>query len=132
MKRTFSYAIIAIAAAVAMSSASTPVRAASTNPINVTQCFITQPKLLSKTASGTQIDYTNTSGKTATMVTFAVGYRNAQSNFLRKVTDTGTFAPNTPVAHHFDLYNDVTYAGKQIHGCSAIAVKYADGSKWSI
>ena len=66
------------------------------------------------------------------MVTFAVGYRNAQSNFLRKVTDTGTFTPGTPVAHHFDLYNDVTYSGKQVHGCSAVAVKFADGSKWSI
>jgi hypothetical protein len=132
MKRTFSYAIIAIAAAVAMSSASTPVRAASNTPVNITQCFITQPKLLSKNASGTQIDYTNTSPKTATMITFAVSYRNAQSNFLRKVTDTGTFTPNTPVAHHFDLYNDVTYAGKQVKSCTAIAVKYANGSKWSI
>ena len=131
MKRPFYFAI-ALAAAAAMSSAPAPVFATSTNPIKVTQCFITQPKLLSKNASGTQIDYTNTSKKTATMVIFAVGYRNAQSNFLRRVTDTGTFAPNTPVAHHFDLYNDVTYAGKQIHGCSAVSVKFADGSKWSI
>jgi hypothetical protein len=130
MKRPF-YFVIALAAVV-ISSAPAPVLATSTNPINVSQCFITQPKLLSKTAGGTQIDYTNTSKKTATMVTFAVGYRNAQSNFLRKVTDTGTFTPGTPVAHHFDLYNDVTYAGKQVHGCSAVAVKFADGSKWSI
>jgi hypothetical protein len=130
MKRPF-YLAIALAAAAVMSSAQAPVLAAS-NPITVQQCFISQPKLLSKTAGGTQIDYTNTSNKTATMVTFAVGYRNAQSNFLRKITDTGTFAPNTPVAHHFDLYNDVTYAGKQVHGCSAVAVKFADGSKWSI
>ena len=131
MKRPF-YLAIALAAAAVMSSAPAPVLAASTNPINVTQCFITQPKLLSKLAGGTQIDYTNMSNKTATMVTFAVGYRNSQSNFLRKVTDTGTFAPDTPVAHHFDLFNDVTYAGKQVHGCSAVAVKFADGSKWSI
>jgi hypothetical protein len=131
MTRPFYFAI-ALAAAAVVSSAPAPVLATSTNPINVTQCFVTQPKLLSKTAGGTQIDYTNTSHKTATMVTFAVGYRNAQSNFLRKVTDTGTFTPGTPVAHHFDLYNDVTYAGKQVHGCSAIAVKFADGSKWSI
>lgn len=131
MTRPFYFAI-ALAAAAVVSSAPAPVLATSTNPINVSQCFITQPKLLSKLASGTQIDYTNTSHKTATMVTFAVGYRNAQSNFLRKVTDTGTFTPGTPVVHHFDLYNDVTYAGKQVHGCSAIAVKFADGSKWSI
>jgi hypothetical protein len=131
MKRPFYFAI-ALAAAAVMSSATAPVLAASTNPINVTQCFVTQPKLLSKTAGGTQIDYTNVSHKTATMVTFAVGYRNAQSNFLRKVTDTGSFTPGTPVAHHFDLYNDVTYSGKQVHGCSAVAVKFSDGSKWSI
>lgn len=131
MKRPFSFALIALAAASVISYAPAPV-AAATNPINVTQCFITQPKLLSKTAGGTQIDYTNTSNKTITMVTFAVGYRNAQSNFLRKVTDSGTFTPGTPVAHHFDLYNDVTYAGKQVHGCSAISVKFADGSKWSV
>ena len=130
MKYPF-YLAIALAAAAVVSSAPAPLQAAS-NPINVTQCFITQPKLLSKTAGGTQIDYVNTSNKTATMVTFAVGYRNAQSNFLRKVTDSGTFTPGTPVAHHFDLYNDVTYAGKQVHGCSAVAVKFADGSKWSI
>ncbi|HTA40594.1 MAG TPA: hypothetical protein VK760_16040 [Candidatus Acidoferrales bacterium] len=130
MKRPF-YLAVALAAAAVVSSAA-PVLATSSNPINVTQCFISQPKLLSKTAGGTQIDYVNTSKKTATMVTFAVGYRNAQSNFLRKVTDSGTFTPGTPVNHHFDLYNDVTYAGKQVHGCSAVAVKFADGSKWSI
>jgi hypothetical protein len=131
MKRPLYFAL-ALAAAAVISSATAPVLAASTNPINVTQCFITQPKLLSKLAGGTQIDYTNMSKKTATMVTFAVGYRNSQSNFLRKVTDTGTFTPGTPVAHHFDLFNDVTYAGKQVHGCSAVAVKFADGTKWSI
>jgi hypothetical protein len=130
MKRPF-YLAVALAAAAVLSSAPAPLLAAS-SPINVTQCFIIQPKLLSKTAGGTQIDYVNTTKKTATMVTFAVGYRNAQSNFLRKVTDTGTFTPGTPVAHRFDLYNDVTYAGKQVHGCSAVAVKFSDGSKWSI
>ena len=101
-------------------------------PVVVKSCNIIAPKLASKKAGGTQIDYTNTAKKTATQVTFAVGYRNAQSNFLRKVTDSGTFTPGTPVAHHFDLYNDVTYAGKQVHGCSAIAVKFADGSMWSV
>jgi hypothetical protein len=131
MKRPFFFAIIAVAAAAIVSSSAAPVVAAS-GPIVVSQCFITQPKVLSKLASGTQIDYTNISHKTAVQVTFAVGYRNAQSNFLRRVIDTGTFTPNTAVVHHFDLYNDVTYAGKTVHGCSAIAVKFADGTKWSI
>ena len=131
MKRPFYFAI-ALAAAAVMTSARAPVLAASTNPINVTQCFVTQPKLLSKTRGRHADRLRQRIAKTATMVTFAVGYRNAQSNFLRKVTDTGTFTPGTPVAHHFDLYNDVTYSGKQVHGCSAVAVKFADGTKWSI
>ena len=110
MKKPFYFAIIALAAAAVVSSAPAPVLATSSNPIVISQCFVTQPKLLSKNASGTQIDYTNTSKKTATEVTFAVGYRNAQTNFLRRVTDSGTFTPGTALQHHFDLYNDVTYA----------------------
>lgn len=101
------------------------------NPITISQCFITQPKPLSKTAGGTQIDYVNNGTKTATNVIFAVGYRNAQEHFLRKVTDVGTFAPGNPVQHHFSLYNDVTYAGTKPSSCSAIAVTFSDGSRWT-
>lgn len=100
------------------------------NPITITQCFIVQPKPLSKTAGGTQIDYVNNGPKTATNVIFAVGYRNAQEHFLRKVTDVGSFAPGQPVQHHFSLYNDVTYAGTKPASCSAVSVTYADGTHW--
>jgi hypothetical protein len=108
----------------------TPARAAS-NPIAIVHCFVTQPKVMSKVASGTQIVYVNNGSKTASSITFAVGYRNAESHFLRKVTDVGSFQPHVQVDHHFSLYNDITYAGKQVQSCSAIAVKWSDGTGWS-
>jgi hypothetical protein len=105
---------------------------ADTNPIKVDQCFVTPPKIMSKTASGTQIDYRNVSSKVASNVTFAVGYRNAESNFLRRVMDSGDFEPGTPILHHFALYNDVTYAGKHVQACAAIKVKFKDGTVWTM
>jgi hypothetical protein len=103
---------------------------ASPNPISIAQCFVTQPKPMSKVAGGTQIDYTNRGTQNATQVTFAVGYRNAAQSFVRRITDYGTFSPNVEVMHHFQLYNDVTYAGKQVKFCYATMVKWADGSTW--
>jgi hypothetical protein len=89
--------------------------------VKISQCFVTQPKMLSKRASGTQIVYHNSGTHTYTSVTFVVGYRNSGSNYLRKVTDHGTFAPGTTINHHFPLYNDVTYGGKATQSCGAIA-----------
>ena len=102
------------------------------NPIQIQQCFVTVPKAMSKLASGTQIDYTNRGTKVAHKVTFAVGYRNSASHFLRKVTDDGQFAPGAPIVHHFDLYSDVTYGGKHVTSCNAISVQWADGTTWSM
>jgi hypothetical protein len=92
--------------------------------VKVTQCFITQPKMLSKRASGTQIVYRNTGTHTYSSVTFAVGYRNSGSSYLRKVTDQGAFAPGTVIDHHFNLYNDVTFGGKATQSCGAIAAAH--------
>jgi hypothetical protein len=89
-------------------------------PIRIDQCFITSKKL-SKNASGTQIDYTNMGQRTYHKITFAVGYRNSAGNYLRRVIDQGTFTPGVQVQHHFSLYSDITYAGKETHGCKAIA-----------
>jgi len=100
------------------------------NPIRIEQCFITVPKAMSKKASGTQIVYVNLGPKTAKHITFAVRYRNSESNFLRKVIDDGTFTPNATVNHHFSLYNDVTYGGKTAM-CQAISVTWYDGTKWT-
>jgi hypothetical protein len=107
-----------------------PAHAAS-NPILIEHCFVTQPKPLSKLAGGTQIVYVNKGTKRATKITFGVGYRNAENNFYRRVTDVGSFTPGTQVDHHFDLFNDVTYAGKQTSSCSALSVKWSDGTTWS-
>jgi len=89
--------------------------------VHIAQCFVTQPKLMSKRASGTQIVYHNSGAHTYSSVTFVVGYRNSDSNYLRKVTDHGAFAPGATINHHFDLYNDVTFGGKATQVCGAIA-----------
>jgi len=104
---------------------------AAKNPISIQQCFVQVPKPLSKHASGTTIVYVNNGSKTATSVTFQVGYRNSDHNYLRRVTDQGNFQPGVQVDHSFQLYNDVTYGGKNTSSCAAISVTWSDGSKWS-
>lgn len=99
-------------------------------PVLVKQCFVSEPRPLSKNASGTQIDYIIYGKKNAAQITFAVGYRNAAQHFLRTVTDYGSFAPGVEIQHHFDLYNDVTYAGKQVTSCVPTRVKWADSTMW--
>jgi hypothetical protein len=91
--------------------------------VRVEQCFVTQPKVMSKKASGTQIVYRVTGKRTYSHITFAVGYRNSESNFLRKVTDQGQFSPGNQIDHHFDLYNDVTFGGKATTSCGAVSAK---------
>jgi hypothetical protein len=117
---------LVLCAAVAGVSMAPAVAAA---PVLVKQCFISPPKPLSKNASGTQIDYIIYGKKNAAQITFAVTYRNAAQHFIRTVTDYGSFAPGTEIQHHFDLYNDVTYAGKQAT-CVPTRVKWADSTLW--
>lgn len=128
MKLATSFVLLAACVCAAMPGI---VWAQGKNPITITQCFVTQPKPLSKTAGGTQIDYVNNGPKTATNIIFVVGYRNAQEHFLRKVTDIGNFAPGNPVQHHFSLYKDVTYAGSKTASCSAVSVTWSDGTRWT-
>jgi len=99
-------------------------------PIQIQQCFVTVPKPMSRLASGTQINYVNRGTEAAQHVTFAVGYRNAASHFVRHVTDDGDFAPGTLIQHHFSLFNDVTYAGKHVALCQATMVRWANGKVW--
>jgi hypothetical protein len=103
----------------------------SPNPIRISQCFVTQPRPMSRTAGGTQIDYTNSGPKTANVVTFLVGYRNAASHFLRRQMDHGSFSPGVAISHHFALFSDVTYAGHATSTCRAIDVKWSDGTHWT-
>jgi len=108
----------------------TPVTAAGIAPVVVKQCFVTAPKALSSKASGTQIDYIINGAKNAKSITFAVGYRNAQNTFLRRVTDVGSFAPGAVIQHHFSLYSDVTYAGEKVQSCVPLSVTWADSTTW--
>jgi hypothetical protein len=118
---------IALVAAIAGATIAPAVAAA---PVLVKQCFVTQPKPLSKNAGGTQIDYIIYGKKNAAQITFAVAYTNAQQTFLRTVTDSGSFAPGTEIKHHFGLYSDVTYAGSTVKSCVPTKVKWADSTLW--
>jgi hypothetical protein len=115
-----SAAITSIAIAPAMAAA----------PVLVKACYVMSPKPLSKQAGGTEINYIIYGKKNAEAITFAVAYRNAAQHFLRTVTDYGTFSPGTLIQHKFSLYNDVTYAGKQVQSCVPIKVKWADSTLW--
>lgn len=116
-----------LTAAIAGGSMAPAVAAA---PVLVKQCFVISPRPLSKNAGGTQIDYIIYGKKKAAQITFAVAYRNAAQHFLRTVTDYGSFGPGVEIQHRFDLYNDVTYAGKQVQSCVPIKVKWADSTLW--
>ena len=99
-------------------------------PILIKSCTVVKPKPLSHMAGGTQIVYVNLGKKTASEVTFAVGYRNASQHYLRRVQDVGSFAPGATIDHTLSLYNDVTYAGAQTTKCLPVEVKWAGGQVW--
>ena len=120
-------AVTLVAVAAAMASIG-PARAAA--PILVKSCTIAKPKPLSHMAGGTDITYVNLGHRTASSITFLVGYRNAESHYLRRVTDVGSFAPGATITHRLSLYNDVTYAGAQTSTCAPIEVKWAGGTLW--
>ncbi|HVR47459.1 MAG TPA: hypothetical protein VMT95_12590 [Candidatus Binatia bacterium] len=117
--------VVGIAATIA---ATLPARAAA--PILIKSCTVVKPKPLSHMAGGTHIVYVNLGKKTASEITFAVGYRNASQHYLRRVQDVGSFAPGATIDHVLSLYNDVTYAGAQTSSCLPIQVKWAGGTLW--
>ena len=116
------YAVMVAAAVMA------PAQAAA--PILIKSCTVAKPKPMSHMAGGTQIVFVNLGKKTASMVTFAVGYRNAASHYLRRVDDAGSFAPGVTINHTLTLYNDVTYAGAQTTMCAPVRVKWEGGTLW--
>lgn len=127
--KSFGRLIAVTLAAVAAATASIgPARAAA--PILVKSCTIAKPKPLSHMAGGTEITYVNLGHRTASSITFLVGYRNASSHYIRRVTDVGSFAPGATITHKLSLYNDVTYAGAQTSTCAPIEVKWAGGTLW--
>ena len=118
-------ALVTVAAATASIA---PAQAAA--PILVKSCTVAKPKPLSHMAGGTTIVYVNLGKKTAASVTFLVGYRNASSHYLRRVTDVGSFSPGATIDHTLSLYNDVTYSGAQTTQCVPVEVKWAGGTVW--
>lgn len=123
--RSIAAALIGVAAVTA--SAGTARAAA---PILIKSCTIVKPKPLSHMAGGTRIVYVNLGHKTASDITFLVGYRNAQQHYLRRTDDVGSFAPGATIDHVLSLYNDVTYAGAQTTQCIPTKVKWAGGTVW--
>ena len=115
--------------AAALVSLAAGAASAASAPIAIQQCFATVPKHMSQKASGTQITFVNNAKVAASKVTFSVSYRNSSNNFLRRVSDVGTFASGATVDHHFELYNDVTFGGKTAH-CSVVSVTFANGNVW--
>ncbi|HZY97060.1 MAG TPA: hypothetical protein VFE35_08150 [Candidatus Cybelea sp.] len=127
--RSFTRAVAAVTLGVAaLAAAAGPAQAAT--PILIKSCTVAKPKPLSHMAGGTHIVYVNLGKYTASSITFAVGYRNAEHNYLRRVSDVGSFAPGATIDHTLPLYNDVTYAGAQTSSCLPIQVKYAGGTVW--
>lgn len=126
---TFSRLLAATLVTVAAATASiAPAQAAA--PILIKSCTVAKPRPLSHMAGGTTIVYKNLGTRTASSITFLVGYRNAQSHYLRRVTDEGSFAPGATIDHTLPLYNDVTYAGAQTSQCLPVQVKWAGGTVW--
>jgi hypothetical protein len=123
--RLIAVTLVGVAAATASIG---PAQAAA--PILIKSCTIAKPKPLSHMAGGTDITYVNLGKRTAASITFLVGYRNAQSHYLRRVTDVGEFAPGATITHRLTLYNDVTYAGAQTSQCFPVEVKWAGGTVW--
>lgn len=111
-------------------AAATIGQAQAATPILVKSCTVAKPRPLSNKPRGTQIVYVILGSKTVSSVTFAVGYRNASSHYLRRVTDEGTFSPGATIDHLLSLYNDVTYSGSQTSLCVPTEVKYAGGTVW--
>ncbi len=111
-------------------AAATIGQAQAATPILIKSCTVAKPAPLSHSPRGTDITYVILGSKTVSSITFAVGYRNASSHYLRRVTDVGTFSPGATISHLLPLYKDVTYAGAQTSLCVPTEVKYAGGTVW--
>jgi hypothetical protein len=120
-------AVLGLAAIVA-GVLSAPAQAAA--PVLIKSCTVAKPKPFSHMAGGTRISFVNMGKRTASEITFAVGYRNAASHYLRRVDDVGSFAPGATITHLLPLYNDVTYSGATTASCMPVRVKWAGGTLW--
>src|SRR5271156_5768074 len=104
MKSLTRISVAALVGLAAVAAAVGPAQAAST-PVVIKSCTVVKPKPLSHNANGTNIVYVILGHRTASSITFAVGYRNATMHYLRRVTDAGSFAPGVTIDHTLPLYN---------------------------
>jgi hypothetical protein len=85
---------------------------------------------LTGTSSGIQIQFTNTSPKTANLVNFAVD-SNGTSFVIR---DVGTFSPNVEITHGYRNGSGQSYVLPSFIApnvkCSVQSVHFTDGSIW--
>lgn len=130
MKSLTHLTAVALVGIAAIASTGIAQAAAAATPIYIKSCVVLKPRPLSTKAGGTHITYVIGGNKTASSVTFAVGYRNSASHFLRRVTDVGSFSPGTTISHDFALFNDVTYAGEHTTMCVPTQVKFSGGTVW--
>lgn len=128
MKALGRFAAVVGLSSIAVTGLSVPAQAAA--PVLIKSCTVAKPKPFSHMAGGTRISFVNLGKRTASEITFAVGYRNAASHYLRRVDDVGSFAPGAVITHVLPLYNDVTYAGATTASCMPIRVKWAGGTLW--
>jgi hypothetical protein len=91
--------------------------------VKITKCLIMPPRPFSHHPTGTQIGFINVGPTLLHRITFEVTYASGGTTFGRSVTDIGTFAPQTPVAHQYPLYSDVTYAGQHAVQCRVTAAQ---------
>jgi hypothetical protein len=75
---------------------------------------------------GIQINYVNTSNKTADRVAFQVNYRGD----IQHIVDLGTFSPGATISHTFGNYAGDAYIGPTPNSCRVRAVRFTDGTVW--
>jgi hypothetical protein len=120
--------LLAVAGALAVFLASAAAHPATAQPapdpasIKISSCVVTKPRPFSHHPTGTEIAFVNAGPTVLHAVTFKVDYRTASENLTRTFEDSGTFAPNEPVKHHYPTYSDVEYAGAKPVSCTVLGV----------
>lgn len=76
---------------------------------------------------GIELQYVNTSAKTADRVAFAVDYRGD----VERIIDVGTFSPGAPIDHTFGTFSGQAYQGERPNRCTVARVRFSDGTTWS-
>jgi hypothetical protein len=143
MKHLRSCSRTAIAALVASAAVGAVPAPAQPLPIVITSCTMLQAppsttrfwypfgptlEINAPVVDGVRIVYTNKGPVAANRVAFFVDYRGDK----QRVIDAGTFAPNVAIDHTFGAFSGDAYLGPKPDACTAVAVRYADGTTWRV